>query len=507
MGRSTKFISGLAFGYVTIAINVGYTLASIPIALHYLSKEEFGLWALITQITAYLMLLEFGLSGSVARFLADHKDHVHEENYGKIIRTGHWIFSIQGLIITLLAAGLSLPLASFMKIPEDLQNTFAILLTIQTIFAALHLSTRTHGSILWSHQRHDIINIASSLGLVMQFAVLWGGLAIGWKLNSLAFASFVNILVSLGITIFANTRLGYYPPINKKNEKFDSAIFRQLFHFGSGLFVINIGNQLASASQVVIISRIMGLEAASTWSVATKASSLSQTLVGRILDSSTPALTEMSVRGEEERLKKRFTDIVMITTAVAIGAMAGITLLNESMLKLWTSSKIFWDTLNNPLLGILILVTSVTRCYVAIAIIKRRITLIKYASLFEGVGFVVSSCYLVSHFGFPGLLVAAIASNLLFTGFYSIQFAYRQLHIPPLFTGRRWFQFILIAGVITITSFTLHTPAIHNLDPISYLLIATGALIGVIAPAVWHFAFDRDTRIEIVSRVSGLLRR
>ena len=72
--RTKRFLSGLVSSYLAIGVNVGFTIASVPLALHYLSREEFGIWALVTQISGYLMLLEFGMSGSVARFLADQDD-------------------------------------------------------------------------------------------------------------------------------------------------------------------------------------------------------------------------------------------------------------------------------------------------------------------------------------------------------------------------------------------------------------------------------------------------
>jgi len=31
----------------------------------------------VTQLTGYLVLLEFGMAGSVSRFLADHKDDIN----------------------------------------------------------------------------------------------------------------------------------------------------------------------------------------------------------------------------------------------------------------------------------------------------------------------------------------------------------------------------------------------------------------------------------------------
>ena len=53
MSRLKKFTHSLLSGYVALGVNVFYTLASVPLALHYLGKAEFGLWALVSQISGY----------------------------------------------------------------------------------------------------------------------------------------------------------------------------------------------------------------------------------------------------------------------------------------------------------------------------------------------------------------------------------------------------------------------------------------------------------------------
>jgi O-antigen/teichoic acid export membrane protein len=76
MSRFKRFAHSLASGYLLLGTNVVFTLAHIPLALHYLSKSEFGLWALTTQITGYLLMLDLGMSGYLVRNLKDDKGEV-----------------------------------------------------------------------------------------------------------------------------------------------------------------------------------------------------------------------------------------------------------------------------------------------------------------------------------------------------------------------------------------------------------------------------------------------
>jgi len=55
-----KFTHSLLSGYIAPGANIFYTLASVPLALHYPGKPEFGLWALVTQIGGDIFLNSFG---------------------------------------------------------------------------------------------------------------------------------------------------------------------------------------------------------------------------------------------------------------------------------------------------------------------------------------------------------------------------------------------------------------------------------------------------------------
>ena len=95
MSRRKRFASSLGSGYLAMAANAIYSAASIPLALHYLTREEFGLWAVVTQIGGYIALLDFGVGQSVARILIDYKDDMDGGDYGSVLKTASIAFGFQ----------------------------------------------------------------------------------------------------------------------------------------------------------------------------------------------------------------------------------------------------------------------------------------------------------------------------------------------------------------------------------------------------------------------------
>jgi len=89
MSRFKRFAHSLVSGYVLLGVNILYALVQGRMLLHYISdNNEVGLWAVAIQVATYLLLLDLGMSGSIARILIDHKDKTDSTAYGETIKTG-----------------------------------------------------------------------------------------------------------------------------------------------------------------------------------------------------------------------------------------------------------------------------------------------------------------------------------------------------------------------------------------------------------------------------------
>ncbi len=481
-----------------MGVNVVYTIISAPLALFYLDKEAFGLWALITQLSGYLMLLEFGMSGSVARSLSDHKDHVEDGIYGSILKTGARVFAVQGALVVLLGLALGWATPSLLNVPSHLHHSYIVLMAAQALLIGVKLATSALASPLWCHQRLDVSNLAGSLGLIATLIVQWVGFHLGWNLYSIPVSTAAGMLVSVIVTVWSCRSLGLYPP-REHRGCFDPKIFRELLHFGGSLFLMNLGAQLASASQVLVISSQLGLESNTIWMFATKIFNLAQQFVARILDSSAGGLAEMVVRNESALLLKRFRDLVAISVIMAVAASAGIALANGAFIEIWTSGKITWQPWNNFLLACVLFTTAVTRCHTGLVGLTKQIYGMKYVYLLEGITFVALSIVAAKWLGITGILIAALVCNIGITGSYGIWRTADYFGISSLrvigWTARPTWIVLITAGLFTLG----RHPYLAGLDAPFRFGIGIAAFGMVIVPALWFCGMDHNLRSELRS--------
>ena len=419
MSRFRRVIHSIGSSYVVLGANMIYTLMSVPLALRYLSGEEFGLWALVMQLGGYLALLDLGLSASAGRILFEVKDDQSGQVYGETLQTGFLVLALQGLLLVVLGVLAAPALATVLKVPAHLQHDFVILLRWQCLIGGISLGGRMLSNVLVVHHRWDIANYIQCLVFVVSFVTLWLSFAAGWKLYSLPVTTAIGSLVAIAGWIVAASRLRLYPKRGTWGRPRTSR-FLQMLVLGRDMFLVNVGFQFVMASQTLIVTRVLGLEGAAIWSVCTKMFALALQLVWRLYDFSSTAFAEMFVRKEEEQLQRRFKGIVTVTASLA--ALAGVlfAVFNQPFVALWAGPQLAWDNINNVLLGVWLILVSVARCHTGHILVTARIGGLRYIYLAEAAAFLILGEWLARHWGFPGIMVAAIVSTSLLSGAYGI---------------------------------------------------------------------------------------
>ena len=126
MSRLKNFTRSLVSSYAFLGVNILYTLAAWPLAMHYLSTAEFGLWVLTLQVAGYISLVDLGMSSSVARIVIDHKDDRGSGRYGGVIQSGFWVGAAQGAIALIVGLSMVWFMGTWLRVPTDLPSGLSL---------------------------------------------------------------------------------------------------------------------------------------------------------------------------------------------------------------------------------------------------------------------------------------------------------------------------------------------------------------------------------------------
>ena len=496
-GRAGRFVAGFITGYAMIAVSILYAFFSVRLALQYLGKEEFGLWSLAAQIMGYLMLLEFGVTAAISRLLADHKDDPSGTAYAGLLTAGIYLFGGQGCLVVVIGGCFSQLAPGLFDVPEALRREFANLLLIVTASGGVSLALRFLGTPLWAFNRQDISYGLSILSLTLNLLVLWFGFLLGWGIYSFAAALLPGVLMTPLVTLIVCRQSGYYPQRWTWRVP-ERGVFKALTVFAKDSFLMNLGNQLVNASQIIILSRFAGLETAATFAVGGKMYALGQQCVVKVIEASAPALTELYVRNVRDQFEKRFWNAVCLSVFLGVLGACVLLLGNASVVKLWSSGVISWSSGLDLLLALLLLAAATTRCLTSLFGIVGNLRPVRFIPFLEGGLFIFLAVPAAMRFGIAGVLVSSLLAHLLVTG--SLSLAATKKIFPCLAPiGRPAGGAVLC--LITAGCFSA-VPFFREASAPTRLLMMP-VLMGPIAWIAWKLILAQDLRDELLFRMKA----
>lgn len=438
MSRFRRASHNVVSSYVTLAMTALFGLAAVPMAWHYLREgDRFALWVMMSGITGYLSLIDLGMSSSVARLLVDYKDRRDGGEYGSLIKTGWLVLLVQGGLILLVGLGLAPMLATLLKVQPALQTEFIQLLGWQSAALALGFAVRIFSHLLNAHQRTDIYNYSQSFSLILHFILLWGFFAAGHGVLSLAWAGVLSGAVSGLLCFLACRRLKLFPAQGAWG-RVTWRRFRELFDFGTDMFLVAVGAQLIMASQTLIIQRTLAEGATILWGFGTKLFFLVSQVIWRISDVAGPAFSEMIVRGERKKLQTRYKEMVMLTASMSAFLAVGYGLCNSTFATLLSHGDVVWPPVNDLALGIWMIVLALLHCHNGFVLLTKQIGFMRYVYFVEGLVFVMAALLVAKSGGLLAVVLCSILCSCLFSGSYGTWRVHRYFNLPIREVGWHW---------------------------------------------------------------------
>jgi len=119
--------------YLVRIVQLGLTLVITPMVLQTAGMTQYGIWAVILQVLAYLGLLEMGMRVSLERRVAFEIGGGNESNYEILISTALFFYLIVGVVFLLLGGSISLGLPRWLNLEKGVA-LLAVLVALLAVF-------------------------------------------------------------------------------------------------------------------------------------------------------------------------------------------------------------------------------------------------------------------------------------------------------------------------------------------------------------------------------------
>ena len=337
--------------YGVYAATLASGLVVTPIIVGALGTEQFGIWALIGSILAFIGLLDLGIGPSLIRFAAEQRGRNARDETSELTSTAFAIYLVLAVVAVLLAVLLAFLLPLVVDISDEYVRAAQIAVVVSVGTFVFRFPLGLFGFLLAGQQRYDVLNVANILG-----AVLYFGLAV--LVLYVADGGLVALAVITAIVTAFRLLLPLYwlrrelPELRVRRSLVTRRQARELLSFSSRNMLIQVASKVVFTTDVIVVSIILGSVAAGVYGIPAKLFALA---FGVGIASTTllfPLLSELEGADERERQERYLHAGVRLGVAVVVAVGLPLVFLPDNFLAAWLPDDFDVDTAA-PILAIL----------------------------------------------------------------------------------------------------------------------------------------------------------
>jgi O-antigen/teichoic acid export membrane protein len=323
-------------------LSVGSALISVPLTLHYLGAERFGLWMTISALIAMLAFADFGIANGVLSMVADANGRDDHAGIRRAVASGFYLLSGIAMAVLLgfavLYALVPWPAVFNVTSAQAVAEAGPALAVFVLCFAA-NIPLAVVQRVQMGLQQGFVASLWQCVGSVCGLVgVLWAVHAqagLPWLVLALAGAPlFAAVLNSLYFFLRAR------PDLLPRWAAVSRETCHQVASSGALFFVLQLVVAVAYTSDSIVIAQLLGAPAVATYAVPEKLFSLVSLSLGMVLAPLWPAYGEAIARGDAAWVRRTLKRSVLM--AVAMASVMGLILvwLGPDLLRLWVRDAV-----------------------------------------------------------------------------------------------------------------------------------------------------------------------
>jgi O-antigen/teichoic acid export membrane protein len=407
----TALASGLTKGVTILTM-----LVSVPLTLHYLGTERYGLWMTISSLVLMMGFADMGLGLGLMNVITEAHGQEDRQAATSYVSSAFFMLLFIG---TLLVALFSLaypyipwPRLFNVKTAQASQEAGPAMAVFFFCFAA-NLPLGIVQRVQRGYQEGFFNSIWESLGKVLGLLglllVIYLKAGLLWLVLAMTGAPLVAALGN-GAVLFGHNR----PWLRPRWHSLSREAAGKIVHLGFLFFILQFTSALIFQSHNFILAQILGPEAVTQYAVPARLFMILPFIIGFVLDPLWPAYGEAMARREMAWVKKTFYRSAFWAPLIGLPIAAVFVLWSPHLIKFWVGPKIEpgWTLLIGLGLWTVILVMGLACSMILNAANIFRFQIICF-SLASIVG-VSTSIILIYIIGVPGVIYGSSLSYLLF---------------------------------------------------------------------------------------------
>jgi O-antigen/teichoic acid export membrane protein len=340
--RHRRVVLSAAAAATAKLVSIFTALISVPLTLHYLGPERYGMWMTMSSLIAMFSFADLGMGFGILNAVADLNGKEDRPAIREVVSSGFFVLAIIATIILLLFAA-AYPLVSWFEIfnvKSELAQLeagpalagmvacFALAIPLGVVQRVQTGLQQGYAASLWRC-------LGSVLGLIGVLIVIWLEAGLPWLVVTFLGGSLVAAAINT-IFFFGTAERDLAP----QRRCISRLMVARIARIGLLFLGLQIAMAVAFTSDNIVIARSLGAEAVTTYAVPEKMFSLIGMVVAMVLFPLWPAYGEAIARGDQAWVRKtllRSLSAAIVTTSVLSTILV---IFGARLITLWTGPAV-----------------------------------------------------------------------------------------------------------------------------------------------------------------------
>src|SRR3954468_1844788 len=430
MSLKTQTIKNVTSSWMSLLVNgiLGFFLA--PFIIHHLGDDAYGLWILIYSITGSYGLFDLGIRSSVVRYVSKFHAVGDREELSRLISTTLFVYSIVGLIATLVTVSGAIYLDRVFRIPPGFLHTARLLFLMVGLSLAVDFPLGIGGGVLDALQKFYLANITRLASSVLRAILIVAALSRGKGLITLGLITVVLPLIASSVRVLMAIRA---LPVPIGARYINRNTLRQMAGYSSATLIIMVAARLRFRTDAIVIGAFLSAAAITMFSIGSKLVTFATDIVVSLAEVFTPMASQFEARKELQALQRMFVLGSRACGMVMFPCTAILVVLGKSVIRVWVGERYVAEAY--PVLLILLLATTLWTSQATsgrVLMGTGRHRTMALVVLIEGIANLVLSIVLVRPYGIVGDALGTAIPLAITSIFFLPQYLCSTLKLPVL---------------------------------------------------------------------------
>ncbi|MEW5913778.1 MAG: oligosaccharide flippase family protein [Thermodesulfobacteriota bacterium] len=326
-------VGNTVVGWAGRAVSLATSLVSVPILVHYLGKDGFGVWLLLMNVWIMAGLFDLGIYQAYVRYVADDFASGDPQDLAATNASCLSLYLIISALVLAVYAVVAYYADAMFSIPPESTSLVRWALLPLAISSAASFPARIFEGLLFAQEKiyvYTAVGIPLNLG---RLGLIIAALELGWGLIGVSLTFLVGSLAEYIIVAWLSLRRlparGWLRP-GWRGER-----IKQIVRYAADTMLLIVGNRVRARTPTLLMGILSNPVAVAKFGVGNRLMSQSVEQVTASVVAAQPRFSLLESAEEMDKLRELFLRTCFYTGLIAGFLAVGIVFLAKPFIYLW----------------------------------------------------------------------------------------------------------------------------------------------------------------------------